>query len=205
MAKRQRHPFVGGGGPEEAEELEPEAGLELEPVRGAAVLENPNVPPSPPRQSMAGSVLVEEPALAAAERGETSPSLPPVLQENPNPPAVPPRQSMAGAVLVDEPASAADATPTESPPARPVSAPPAAVRTLPRRPRLRASFHYDHTDQLQLELTLMDERRGLIHRHIVQPTGNGALARIFEALIAVAVQDAAVAGVFGETRKPSSE
>jgi hypothetical protein len=146
---------------------------------------------------MTGSVLVEEEAT-------TAPPTPPAATttlENPNPPPVPPRESMTGSVLVEESTTPAPPPPPTAP-ADTVAAPPAALRKLPRRPRLRASFHYDHLDQLQLELTLMDQRRDLIHRHTVQLQDGSPLARVFEALVTVAVQAAHVAGVFGAQSGP---
>jgi hypothetical protein len=72
-----------------------------------------------------------------------------------------------------------------------------AVRALPNRPRVRASFSYNHDDRMTVEVVLMNERRELLHRFAVHAEPGGALARIFEALVGVAMASAAEAGVFG--------
>jgi hypothetical protein len=140
-------------------------------------------PESPaPAPLAAESVLLElEPAVAAA-----------------------PSESMAGVVTVEPneaigAPSEAPASSSEAPPVARQS--PRAVRVLPRRPRLRASFHYDPSDALSVELTLMDERRELIHRMQLVSAPGGAIARIFEALLGVVTQAAASAGVFGNRER----
>lgn len=141
----------------------------------ATTLENDNKPPPPPRESMAAAVTLEQPELEG-EREEATTLEPPATLSPELEPA---------------PASV-EATPST------VAAPPSAVRKLPRRPRIRASYYYDQNDQLNLELTLMDERRDLIYRTTLQPEDGGALARNFEALVAIAMRAAAKAGVFGK-------
>ena len=148
-----------------------------------------------PRESMAGARLVENdsPTVppSSAELGA------PVAEENDQPAAAVPRESMADARLVEREAPAV-ATPA---PAPTLPAPPPAVRVLPRRPRLRATFHYDAEDRINVELTLMDERRNLIHRATLTPAPSGVIARIFEALLGVVTQAASHAGVFGSRER----
>lgn len=143
----------------------------------ATTLENDNKPPPPPRESMAAAVTLEQPELEG-EREEATTLEPP-------------------ATLSPELESAPTSASVEATPST-VAAPPSAVRKLPRRPRIRASYYYDQNDKLNLELTLMDERRDLIHRTTLQPEDGGALARNFEALVAIAMRAAAKAGVFGK-------
>lgn len=176
-----------------------------EPAPSVVTLERE--PPSPPpRESMAGAVTLESEArprfaqmIAASDVGDVASVLVPATQENQHAPAAAPRESMAGAVTREENVPRAEErsrTEVEGP-ARTVEAPPPAVRALPSRPRLRASFQYDAEDRALVELVLMNERRELIHRFVLIAEPGGALARMFEGLVNVAVQTAAHEGVFG--------
>ncbi len=180
----------------------------------AAVIENPHAVAAAPSESMAGVVTVEDGVASQApdfvvagltpgelvealERVDVVPDG--VLLENPNPPAPAPSelQSDAGAL---EGASVAPSSSAPVAAQAPTLAQP--VRQLPRRPRLRVTFHYTHEDALSCELTLMDERRELLHRMTLQPTPRGPIARIFEALLAVVGNAAVAAGVFGAVPRP---
>jgi hypothetical protein len=126
----------------------------------------------------------------------------PTLLENPHEPAAAPSEGTADVVTLEAPTPAPAASSSAEPTAQPTApSPPQPVRQLPRRPRLRATFHYDANDDLSVELTLMDDRRELIHRLNISPTPGGAIARICEALLGVVTQSAAAAGVFGSRER----
>jgi hypothetical protein len=174
-------------------------------VSEPVLLENEPVVLSAPSESMAGAVMIDgvrESVLLPESESVLEP--PPVvaaaavLLESEPAVVLAPSQSMAG-VLTDEAPSVA-AVP-EAVAAAPASAPVPGqpVRVLPRRPRLRATFHYDADDAINIELTLMDDRRELIHRMALAVAPGGALARIFDALLGVVSQSATHAGVFGKT------
>ncbi len=146
-----------------------------------------------PSESMAGVVTVEpNEAIGASSEAPAS-----SLLENDPAVAAAPSESMAGVVTVEPNGAPIEAPASSS--AEPVAR--AAVRVLPRRPRLRASFHYDASDALNVELTLMDDRRELIHRIPLVVAPGGAIARIFEALLGVVTQAAVSAGVFGNRER----
>lgn len=185
-----------------------DVGAPLPVPPGAEVLENSLPLRQPPTE--AAGVLVGETAdvIEPEHVGSVSEVLPsttaddtvPVLLESPHEPAAPPVESMEGVVTLEQGESSSSAEPAPPAPApapTTISAPPPAVRVLPRRPRLRASFHYDHEDAINVELTLMDERRDLIYRTHIKPVPGSTIARIFEALVGVVAHAAAQAGVFG--------
>lgn len=192
--------LVGESSPVAASSSEPET----IPAAPGALQENPHPPVAAPTQSMEGALLAGESSpVAAPSSPETIPAAPGALQENPHPPAAAPSEDHSGSVLVDAapaPAAAAappvPATPTAAELARP-------VRTLPRRPRLRCTCSYDASDNMSMELTLMDEKRELIHRMTLTPSPDSPLGRIFQALVSVAAHAAAATGVFGAV--PSSQ
>lgn len=147
------------------------------------------------------------PPAEGEDDGEaTEPSLPiaaELVQENPHEQAAPPRESMAGAVLVSEEAPPVGASTLPPPPELPEARGelPQAVRSLPRRPRLRVTYSYDHNDEMVAELTLMNERRELIHRLTLSPIPGSTIAKIFEALTAVVATAARNEGVFGAVKE----
>lgn len=175
----------------------------MEGVGTIEAAERPELATAP--SEVAGDVLTA-PESAAVAIPPLVELVEPVTHENPNEAPSAPMESQAGATLIEAEAPPVAAAPAESssPPPAPapvMPAPPPAVRALPRRPRLRASFFYDAGDALNVELTLMDERRELIHRMQLQPDPGSVFARIFEALVQVTVQAATTAGVFGKRRE----
>ena len=186
-------------------------------VAEPVLLENPHAVAAAPSESMEGVVTVEasereaftietrDVGDAGAVLGLEPVTTEPTLLENPNEPTPAPSEGSADVVTLEAstpaPSPEKPATPAPSSssatPSPAVPRVPPAVRALPRRPRLRATFAYDVSDALTVELALMDERRDLIHRFAMNVQEGGAIARIFEALLGVAMQAAAAAGVFG--------
>lgn len=148
------------------------------------------------------TVTVDGAELDDEDDEATEPSLPIAeVVENPREPAPPPRESMAGAVLVEEEPAPPPPPASTLPPAPPsASELEAAVRSLPRRPRLRVTYSYDHADEVVAELTLMNEKRELIHRLTLSPKPGSTIAKIFEALTAVVATAARDEGVFGKVK-----
>ncbi len=207
--------------PDAAPPVEPGTAAEpsAEPLAAApapsepVLLENPHAVAAAPSESMEGVVTVEQ--------GTSSSAAPPALElepvtvstaatlaepatlENPTAPTPAPSEGTADVVTLEAstPATApsSSAEPLQS--AATAPSPPQPVRVLPRRPRLRATFHYDARDELNVELTLMDDRRELIHRLSMTVTPGGAIARICEALLGVVTSAAAAAGVFGSRER----
>jgi len=193
--------------------LEASAPESLATAPEPVLLENPRAVAVAPSESMEGAVTVERERVtieahevgSVAELGlglELEPATPdaePTTLENPKPPPSAPSEGSEDVVTLEAPPAA----PAASSPAPAVApfVPPQPVRGLPRRARLRATFHYDAHDDLHVELTLMDDRRELIHRMAMSPTPGGAIARIFDALLGVVTQAAAAAGVFGSRER----
>lgn len=187
---------------------EPRESESLATAPEPVLLENPRAVAAAPSESMEGVVTVERSLIereGAAPALELEPVTAPigpapdvestVTLENPNAPTPAPSEGTEDVITLE--ASPPPPPPVVSEPA----APPQAVRVLPRRPRLRATFHYDAGDELNVELTLMDDWRELIHRMALKPAPGGAIARIFEALLGVVTQSAAAAGVFGSRER----
>lgn len=198
-----------------AEPREPESLAPAAPATaaGPVLLENPHPVAAAPSESMVGVVTVEpggvlqplELEAPAAPVVAAEPSAPTLL-ENPREPEAAPAEGSVDVVTLEAPtpAPAPAPAPSSSVVQADVAAAPSPqqpVRVLPRRPRLRATFHYDARDELNVELTLMDDRRELIHRMSMAVTQGGAIARIFEALLGVVTSAAAAAGVFGSRER----
>lgn len=180
------------------------------------LLENPRAVAAAPSESMEGAVTVERDgtiaALAAVHRAvkaaaplelePVTPDAEPTTLENPKPPTPAPSEGTADVVTL-EASTPAPSGPTvaAAPPAAVAPSPPQAVRTVPRRPRLRTTFWYDARDDLNVELTLMDDRRELLHRMTLTVAPGGTIARICEALLGVVTSAAASAGVFGSRER----
>lgn len=168
----------------------PPAGAPVEPCTSDVQEREPSIEPAPV-MTIAGELELGQ--LVQEHEGEA-------LPVNAIAPGAP-TESQEGATLTEVatlPAAAPVAeAPSSPPPAPAVPAPPPAVKPLPRRPRLRSTFSYNASDELELELTLMDERRNLIHRLTLTPAPGGMLWRIFETLVTIAASAATEAGVFG--------
>lgn len=163
-----------------------------------AARENPDT--APPVNSSATVAEPRPESLAFPPPASPAPPAAPaapVLLENPNPPAPAPSEGTADVVTLEASAPSENAQPVAE--AAPALDQP--LRMLPRRPRLRATFHYDARDELSVELTLMDDRRELIYRMTMTAAPGGAIARICEALLGVVTSAAAAAGVFGSRER----
>ncbi len=207
-----------------AEPREPESLATAPAVSEPVLLENPHPVTAAPSESMENAVTVEQAHML--DRGEREsmtietsdvgsvadvfePIAPvehvePVLLENPNEPTPAPSEGTASVVTLEGPSSApavaSSSSETRTPAAPAAAQVPQAVRELPHRPRVRASFYYDQQDRMTVELVLMNERRELLHRFALHAEPEGALSRIFEALVGVATHAASEAGVFGSRK-----
>jgi len=177
---------------------------------GPVLLENPRPVAATPSESMVGVVTVDgstrsSAAPPALELERVAPAVAPkapTTLENPRAPTPAPSEGTAAVVTLEASTPAPAASSSAAAPAQTAApSPPQAVRVLPRRPRLRATFHYDARDELNVELTLMDDRRELIHRMSIVVAPGGAIARICEALLGVVTSAAAAAGVFGSRER----